>query len=102
LKYTKITILFYFILFKNNLFQEVILTNLDKYSKVFIKTFSINKLKLKKLKYMSISGWDSVGHMTLVGAIEDIFKITMDMDDIIDLDSFEKGKKILKKYKITI
>ena len=51
---------------------------------------------------MSISGWDSVGHMTLVGAIEDIFKITMDMDDIIDLDSFEKGKKILKKYKITI
>tara|TARA_B110000027_G_C16023026_1_gene257237 strand:+ start:446 stop:673 length:228 start_codon:yes stop_codon:yes gene_type:complete len=75
---------------------------LDKYSKVFIKTFSIDKLKLKKLKYQSISQWDSVGHMSLMGALEDAFKITMDMDDIIDFSSFEKGKKILKKYKITI
>mgnify|MGYP006077636507 FL=1 len=78
------------------------MNNLDKYSKVFIKTFSIDKLKLKKLKYQSISQWDSVGHMSLMGALEDAFKITMDMDDIIDFSSFEKGKKILKKYKITI
>ena len=78
------------------------MSNLEKYSKVFVKTFSINKLKLNKLKYQSISQWDSVGHMSLVGALEDVFKITMDMDDIIDFSSFEKGKKILKKYKITI
>ena len=78
------------------------MSNLEKYSKVFVKTFSVNKLKLNKLKYQSISQWDSVGHMSLVGALEDVFKITMDMDDIIDFSSFEKGKKILKKYKITI
>jgi acyl carrier protein len=78
------------------------LNNLDKYSKVFTKTFSIDKSKLKKLKYQSITQWDSVGHMSLMGALEDIFKITIDMDDIIDFSSFEKGKKILKKYKITI
>jgi acyl carrier protein len=78
------------------------LSNLDKYSKVFIKTFSIDKSKLKKLKYQSVSQWDSVGHMSMVGALEDVFKITLDMDDIIDFSSFEKGKKILKKYKITI
>jgi|TARA_Y100000992_G_C21238137_1_gene479258 acyl carrier protein len=78
------------------------LSNLDKYSKVFIKTFSIDKSKLKKLKYQSIPEWDSVGHMTMVGSLEDTFKITLDMDDIIDFSSFEKGKKILKKYKITI
>ena len=35
-------------------------------------------------------------------SLEDTFKITLDMDDIIDFSSFEKGKKILKKYKITI
>jgi hypothetical protein len=28
-------------------------------------------------------------------------KLLLDMDDIIDFSSFEKGKKILKKYKIT-
>ncbi len=78
------------------------MSNLDKYSKVFIKTFSIDKSKLKKLKYQSIPEWDSVGHMTMVGSLEDTFKITLDMDDIIDFSSFEKGKKILKKYKITI
>ena len=78
------------------------MTNLDKYSKVFIKTFSIDKSKLKKLKYQSIIQWDSVGHMSMIGALEETFKITLDMDDIIDFSSFEKGKKILKKYKIKI
>ena len=78
------------------------MSNLDKYIKVFTKTFSVNKSKLKKLKYQSISQWDSVGHMSMIGALEDAFKITMEMDDIIDFSSFEKGKKILKKYKITI
>ena len=74
----------------------------DKYSKVFIKSFSINKSKLNKLKYESIPQWDSVGHMSMIGNLEEAFKITLDMDDIIDFNSFEKGKKILKKYKITI
>ena len=78
------------------------MSNLDKYSKVFIKTFSIDNSKLKKLKYQSITQWDSVGHMSMIGALEDVFKITLDMDDIIDFSSFEKGKKILKKYKITV
>ncbi len=78
------------------------MTNLDKYNKVFIKNFSVDKSKLKKLKYESVPQWDSVGHMSMVGDLEDIFKISLDMDDIIDFSSFEKGKKILKKYKITI
>ena len=77
------------------------MTNLDKYNKIFIKTFSVDKSKLKKLKYESVSQWDSVGHMSMVGELEDAFKISLDMDDIIDFSSYEKGKKILKKYKIT-
>ena len=77
------------------------MTNLDKYNKIFIKTFSVSKLKLKKLKYDSFPQWDSVGHMSMVGELEDAFKISLDMDDIIDFSSYEKGKKILKKYKIT-
>lgn len=78
------------------------MSNLDKYSKIFIKTFSVEKTKLKKLKYQSVPQWDSVGHMSMVGALEDAFKITLEMDDIIDFSSFEKGKKILKKYKVKI
>ena len=78
------------------------MTNLEKYSKVFTKTFSIHKSKLKKLKYQSITEWDSVGHMSMISALEDEFKITMEMDDIIDFSSFEYGKKILRKYKLII
>lgn len=74
----------------------------DKYEKVFIKSFNIKKSDLKKLKYQSIPQWDSVGHMSMIGSLEDVFKITFEMDDIIDFSSFEKGKKILKKYKITV
>ena len=47
-------------------------------------------------------GWDSVGHMTLVAALEDEFDIMMDTDDIIDFSSFEVGKQILKKYDVLI
>tara|TARA_B100000902_G_C26892410_1_gene708042 strand:+ start:54 stop:293 length:240 start_codon:yes stop_codon:yes gene_type:complete len=78
------------------------LTNSEKYSNVFVKIFSIAKIKLKKLKYQSIPQWDSVGHMSMISKLEDTFKITMDIDDIVDFSSYEKGKKILKKYKIQI
>ena len=65
--------------------------NKTKYENVFIKSFSINKKILKKdLKYNTIPKWDSVGHMTMIGKLEDTFKITMEMDDIIDFSSFKK------------
>ena len=77
--------------------------NKTKYENVFIKSFSINKKVLKKdLKYNTIPKWDSVGHMTMIGKLEDTFKITMEMDDIIDFSSYKKGIKILKKYKVKI
>jgi acyl carrier protein len=40
--------------------------------------------------------------MSLVAAIEDTFDIMMEMDDIIDLSSYGKGKEILKKYEVEI
>mgnify|MGYP001413550601 FL=1 len=56
----------------------------------------------KNLKYESIESWDSVGHMTMVGNLEEVFDIVMEMDDIIDFSSYDEGKKILKKYNIEI
>tara|TARA_B110000438_G_C15678148_1_gene591147 strand:- start:709 stop:951 length:243 start_codon:yes stop_codon:yes gene_type:complete len=75
---------------------------IDKYDKVFTKSFKIKKEKLKKLKYDSIPQWDSVGHMSMIGSLEEAFNITLEMDDIIDFSSYEFGKKILKKYKVKI
>ena len=78
------------------------MSNSEKYSKVFEKSFSVSRSKLKKLKYQSIPQWDSVGHMSMISSLEEAFKITMDIDDIVDFSSYEKGKKILKKYKVKI
>lgn len=77
--------------------------NKDKYEKIFIKCFSLDKSKLKKdVKYDSIPKWDSVGHMNMIAKLEDEFNISMEMDDIIDFSSYRTGMKILKKYKIKI
>jgi len=40
--------------------------------------------------------------MGLIAELEELFDISMEMDDIIDFSSFEKGKEILKKYDIDI
>ena len=77
--------------------------NKKKYEKVFMDSFSISKDKLKKdLKYNTIPQWDSVGHMSMIAALEDTFNITFEMDDIIDFSSYKTGKEILKKYKVNI
>ena len=55
----------------------------------------------EELKYNEIEEWDSIGHMTLIAAIEEKFEISIETDDIVDFSSFKKGKEILKKYKIT-
>ena len=76
------------------------MTNLEKYNNVFIENLQVSENQLENLKYQSVELWDSVGHMTLVAAIEDAFDIMLDTDDIIDLSTYEKGKEILKKYDI--
>jgi len=38
--------------------------------------------------------------MNMIAKLEQEFKISMEMDDIIDFSSYSKGLKILKKYKI--
>jgi len=76
------------------------MTNFEKYEKAFTETFGISNDNLAELKYQDISQWDSVGHMSLIAALEETFDIMFDTDDIIDLSSFEKGKDILKKYNV--
>lgn len=76
------------------------MTNLEKYTNVFVDSFGITAEQTAGLGYQDIEAWDSVGHMTLIAALEDAFGIMMDTDDIIDLSSFEKGKEILSKYNI--
>ena len=77
------------------------INNEKKYIECFVKSLSVKKEKVnKKLKYNDIPEWDSIGHMTLMSTLEEKFNISIDTDDIVDFSSYERGKKILKKYKI--
>ena len=74
--------------------------NLEKYQKVFCEAFEIGKEVLDDLKYQDISQWDSIGHMSMIGMLEEEFDIMLEMDDIIDFSSSKKGIETLSKYDI--
>jgi len=76
------------------------MTNLEKYINVFVTTFGIESGEVEGLEYQAIPAWDSVGHMSLIAALEEAFDIMMDTDDIIDLSSFARGKEILFNYDV--
>lgn len=77
------------------------MTNKEKYEQIFMDSFMIDKDALNdELVYNSISQWDSVGHMAMIAAIENVFDIMMETEDIIDFSSCKKGMEILAKYGI--
>lgn len=78
------------------------MANIEKYEKAFTDIFGISSDKLAELKYQDIPQWDSVGHMSLIAALEEAFDIMFDTDDIIDFSSFGKGKEILRKYNVEL
>ncbi len=71
--------------------------DLEKYTGVFTDLFGVSEEEAKKLAYQDIDAWDSVGHMSLISEIEEVFGIDMDADDIIDFESFEVGRRILRE-----
>jgi acyl carrier protein len=73
------------------------MTNEEKYCKAFCNTFQIEESQLSGLAYQGVKTWDSIGHMSLVAALEEAFDIMMETDDIINMSSFEKGKEILNQ-----
>ena len=78
------------------------MTNLEKYINAFTETFLVESSTLETLKYQDIEAWDSLGHMSLMTSLEELFNIEMDIDDIIEFSSFKVGVDILAKYNIKI
>ena len=77
------------------------MNNKEKYNQSFLSSLSINdKILSENLKYNDIPEWDSIGHMTLMSALEDAFEINIETDDIVDFSSYKKGLEILAKYKV--
>ncbi len=78
------------------------MSNLAKYDSAFKDTFQLQPADLPELKYQTHAAWDSVGHMQLMAALEDAFRIELDIDDIIEFSSYQAGKTILGKYSVNL
>ena len=79
------------------------MSNREKYERVFVDCFSVEKSVLNdKFVYQCVPAWDSVGHMSMISELEDAFDIMMEMDDIIDFSSFTVGINMLAKYDVVI
>lgn len=76
------------------------MSSTQQYNAAFIETFHVAETDLPELKYQAVVAWDSVGHMQLMAALEEAFGIELEIDDIIDFSSYEKGKQILAKYQV--
>ena len=75
----------------------------EKYSEIFKTSLNVDADKVNEnLKYNEIDEWDSIGHMALIAELEDTYEISMEMDDIIDFSSYNKGIEIMKKYNIEL
>lgn len=75
------------------------MSNFEKYINAFVNALNTSPEDAKKAEYKQ-GDWDSVGHMILIGEIEDAFGIELETDDIININSFEEGVNILKKYNV--
>ena len=72
------------------------MTNIEKYNQAFVDVFDVPADQVESVSSES-QVCDSVNQMRLVSEIESAFDIMFDTADLIDFDSYEKGKEILSK-----
>ena len=53
--------------------------------------------EVEELKYRDIEAWDSVGHMTLVAAIEEEFDVQLDTEQVLYMSSFKVAVDMLRE-----
>lgn len=75
----------------------------EKYNEAFITVFGVEEKDLgSEFTSAKVGNWDSITQMSLVAELEDSFEILLDTDDIFELDSYEKGIAVLKKYGVEL
>ena len=69
----------------------------EKLKNIFCDTFQINTNDFTvNLSIGDIINWDSLGHLTIITAVEEEFEISFNNDEIIKLKSFNDFLNILK------
>lgn len=73
------------------------MSNLEKYNEVFCRVMQVCEDEIADLKFKQSKYWDSIGHMTLIAALEEAFDIMLETEDMMAINSYSKGKDILSE-----
>lgn len=73
------------------------MNNLEKYNKVFCEVMHVEDSQLPELQFKKSEYWDSIGHMTLIAALEETFDIMLETEDMMSINSYPVGIDILSK-----
>jgi acyl carrier protein len=73
--------------------QDYILTNVQA---AFKGAFDINPESVTMETTASdISAWDSVGHLSLAGNLEETFGVSLDVDDLMEMENVREIVRII-------
>ena len=79
------------------------MSNLEKYNRIFTDVLGVGEAVLNdSFTFKAVSQWDSVAHLSLISELEDAFDVMFESEDILHYESYENGKKILRRYGIEI
>jgi acyl carrier protein len=76
---------------------------LGKVQQAFKATFDVDPQSVTmQTKADDVSGWDSVGHLSLAANLEEAFGVSLDVDDLMEMESVQEiyriiGNKLSKK-----
>jgi acyl carrier protein len=70
----------------------------ERLKNLFVEVLELPEgVEVETLKYRDIPQWDSLGHMSLVAAMEDEFGVQLDTEQVIGMSSFKVALDMLKE-----
>lgn len=79
------------------------MSNIEKYNQAFVDIFGVKTENLNdNFGKDTVEEWDSVHQLSLVAQLEEAFDVMFDPEDIMEMDSYAKGKDLLKKYEVEL
>jgi acyl carrier protein len=74
-----------------------------KLKKILAKVLLIDETKISdEMSRKTVKEWDSMAHLMLVSELESAFEVTMDDDDIMEIQTVTDLKKTLQKLGINV
>ena len=79
------------------------MTNREKFNQAFIEVFGVEESVLNNaFTKENVDSWDSVHQLNIIAILEETFDIMFDPEDIMELNSYEKGVALMAKYDVEL